>query len=96
MNKRTNILHVHQTIDRAKNAFEQFIKHNDPKNGTFKYRYSDLTVEANGIKHRFVLANDNIRGLEFDSLIIDSFVKMDAYMYAVCRSLLRDNDARKN
>jgi hypothetical protein len=96
MNKRTNILHVHQTIDRAKNAFEQFIKHNDPKNGTFKYRYSDLTVEANGIKHRFMLASDNIRGLEFDSLIIDSFVKMDSYTYAFYRSLLRVNDARKN
>ena len=86
------ILYVYSTHDRAKQEFKEFIEHNDPNGVVFSYRYSDLTIEANGVQRRFISSNDldrKVKGYSFDSVFVDEHVKLTEEQNVMIKSRMR-------
>ena len=87
------ILYLYPTWDRAKQAFKEFIEHNDPNDIDFTYRYANLTAVANGVQRRFVSCErleENLRGYSFDSVFVDIDVNLDEDQKAMMRSRVRN------
>lgn len=86
------ILYLYPTWDRAKTEFKKFIEYNDPNGVAFTFRYSNLTVEANGVLRRFMSMDDldvKLKGYSFDSVFVDEYVKLDEDQKAMMRSRMR-------
>jgi len=86
------ILYLYPTKSRARQAFKEFLDHNDPNGVAFTYRYSDLTAEANGVLRRFMSTDDldtKLKGYSFDSVFVDEYVKLDEEQKAMMRSRMR-------
>lgn len=86
------ILYVYSTYDQAKQEFKRFIENNDPNGIVFSFRYSDLTVEGNGVLRRFMSTDDldvKLKGYSFDSVFVDEYVKLDEDQKAMMRSRMR-------
>lgn len=83
------ILYLYPTKARAQQAFKEFVDHNDPNGVTLSYRYSNLTVEGDGIIRKFTTPEMNIQGLEIHSVWVDECVEMSEEQKAMMRSRMR-------
>ena len=85
------ILYLYSTWDQAKQAFNEFVDHNDPNNVALSYRYCNLTVEGNGVIRKFATPDLQMQGLEIHSVFVDECVVMSDEQKAMMRSRMRNN-----
>jgi hypothetical protein len=76
-------------MDRAKQAFGDFIKRNDPNGIALSYRYAELTIEENGVIHKFATPELPIRGWEINSVFVDENVEFTDDQKAILMSRMR-------
>lgn len=86
------VLHVYSTYERARFAFNEFIRTNDPNSVSLSYTYYNLTIQADDTQHQFMPCNDievRIKGLNYDRVFFDEHAQLEDHTKALIKSRIR-------